>query len=258
MITWRLQDGVYELEMARDPLNEIGTYALERLETFLSEVAASDARVVLLSSSLRGGFSAGADLRELYANLVARSEAERLSGLRAFLDRVHAAFDRLDTLPLTVIGAVHGVCFGGGFELALCCDVIIADQTARFCFPELRLGIIPGFGGIPRLKREVGNAVVRDLLLSGRSMGAKRAHEAGIVSQVVAPGSALEVARGLAHQITKFDAEVTRTAKAFIKPLPRAELEAEKEHFLRLFQRPTVTEALRRFVEGQGIWSYLP
>ena len=63
---------------------------------------------------------------------------------------------------------MHGVCFGGGLELALLCDIIVADKMARFAFPELRLGLIPGFGGIPRLKRDVGNAFIRELLLTGR------------------------------------------------------------------------------------------
>ena len=83
----------------------------------------------------------------------------------------------IDAAPLTTIAAVHGVTFGGGFELALVCDLIIADKMARFCFPELRLGLIPGFGGIPRLKRDLGNAVVRDLLLTGRSFNATKAQQ---------------------------------------------------------------------------------
>ncbi len=83
----------------------------------------------------------------------------------------------IDASPLTTIAAVHGVTFGGGFELALVCDLIIADKMARFCFPELRLGLIPGFGGIPRLKRDLGNAVVRDLLLTGRSFNATKAQQ---------------------------------------------------------------------------------
>src|SRR5258708_20402096 len=88
--------------------------------------------------------------------------------------------------PLTTIAAVHGVCFGGGFELALACDLIVADKMARFCFPELRLGLIPGFGGIPRLKRDIGNAVVRDLLLTGRSINATKALAAGLASPLAA------------------------------------------------------------------------
>ena len=74
---------------------------------------------------------------------------------RHFIDRIHAVFNTIDACPLTTIAAVNGVVFGGGFELALVCDLIVADKTARFCFPELRLGLIPGFGGIPRLERDL-------------------------------------------------------------------------------------------------------
>src|SRR5260370_37088489 len=111
----------------------------------------------------------------------------------------------LDAAPLTTIAAVHGVSFGGGFELALVCDIIIADKRARFCFPELRLGLIPGYGGIPRLKRDLGNAVVRDLLLTGRSFNTTKAQQIGLVSQVVAEGEVLCAARATAMQIAKFD-----------------------------------------------------
>jgi len=126
----------------------------------------------------------------------------------------------IDAAPLTTIAAVHGVTFGGGLELALVCDLIIADKMARFCFPELRLGLIPGFGGIPRLKRDLGNAVVRDLLLTGRSFNAAKAQASGLVSQVVAEGEALRVARATAAQLGKFDRRTSSTAKEFISPSP--------------------------------------
>ena len=111
---------------------------------------------------------------------------EAAAGVRQFLQRIHAVMNKLDAAPLTTIAAVHGVTFGGGFELALISDLIIADKMARFCFPELRLGLVPGFGGIPRLKRDLGNAVVRDLLLTGRSFNAIKAQQIGLVSE---PGS---------------------------------------------------------------------
>src|SRR6202163_5148523 len=98
-------------------------------------------------------------------------------GVRDFLERIHRVLNLIDAAPLTTIAAVHGVTFGGGFELALVCDLIIADKMASFCFPELRLGLIPGFGGIPRLERDLGNAVVRDLLLSGRSFNTTNAQD---------------------------------------------------------------------------------
>ena len=104
---------------------------------------------------------------------------------------------------------------------------------ARFCFPELRLGLIPGFGGIPRLKRDLGNAVVRDLLLTGRSFNATKAQQVGLVSQVVAEGESLRAARGTAAQLGKFDRRTAIAAKKFIKPIPYDELAAGDRHLLR-------------------------
>jgi enoyl-CoA hydratase/carnithine racemase len=129
---------------------------------------------------------------------------------------------------------------------------------ARFCFPELRLGLIPGFGGIPRLKRDLGNGVVRDLLLTGRSMNATKAQTVGLVSQVVAEGDALRVARATAAQINKFDRGTASAAKAFIKPIPYEELRREIEIFCELFTRPAVEAGLRKFVENTGPLPYLP
>jgi len=164
----------------------------------------------------------------------------------------------LDTSPLTTIAAVHGVCFGGGFELALACDLIIADKTARFCFPELRLGLIPSFGGIPRLKRDLGNAVVRDLLLTGRSINATKALGVGLVSQVTSEGEALRVARSTAAQVKKFDRPTSAAAKRFIKPIPYEELRREIDVFCELFTRPVVEAGLRKFVESTDALPYLP
>ena len=160
--------------------------------------------------------------------------------------------------PLSTIAAVHGVTFGGGFELALTCDLMIADKMARFCFPELRLGLIPGFGGIPRLKRDLGNAVVRDLLLTGRSINATKAQAIGLVSQIVAEGDALHVARSTAAQLKKFDRKTAIAAKKFIKPIPSDELRHEIEIFCELFARPAVEAGLRKFVESKDALPYLP
>jgi enoyl-CoA hydratase/carnithine racemase len=194
----------------------------------------------------------------LYFKSQAVLPEERVAGVRQFLDRIHRVLDILDGSPLTTIAAVHGVTFGGGFELALVCDLIVADKMARFCFPELRLGLIPGFGGIPRLKRDLGNAIVRDLLLTGRSLNAARAHSVGLVSQLAAEGQALRVARSAAAQICKFDRATSVAAKRFIKPIPREELREEVDIFCDLFTRPAVEAGLRRFVESTDVQPYLP
>ena len=153
---------------------------------------------------------------------------------------------------------MHGVAFGGGFELALVCDLIIADKMARFCFPELRLGLIPGFGGIPRLKRDLGNSVVRDLLLTGRSFNVTKMQSVGLVSQVVAEGEVLKLARATAAQIGKFDRHTAIAAKQFIKPIPYEELRREIDIFCELFSRPSVEAGLRKFVESTDAQPYLP
>ncbi len=258
MIAWETRDGVAELTLAHRPANEIGTEVLDALERFLDAVEAQRPRAVLVRSGLDKGFCAGADLRELHAGIEGRDYDSYRPELARFLDRIHGVMDRLDTLPCTTVGAIHGLCFGGGFELALALDVLVADATARFCFPELRLGIIPGFGGIPRLKRELGNAVVRDLIMSGRSINAKKASALGLVSQVVGRGQALEVAREVAAQAARFAPEVQARAKGFIKDVPVEALREEKRIFLEMFQDPRVVEALGRFVRSDDPMPYLP
>ncbi len=258
--SWTLSEGVVELALHREPCNEMGTLGLEELERFVEALkgAQDEADAVIIHSTLSSGFSAGADLRELYSRMQGTTMEDRVAGVREFLERTHAAFNALDSSPLTTIAAVHGVTFGGGLELALVCDLIIADKTARFCFPELRLGLIPGFGGVPRLKRDLGNAVVRDILLTGRSINATKAQSVGLVSQVVVEGQALAVARATAAQVRKFDRETRITAKRFIKPIPYAELRQEIELFCQLLARPAVEEGLRKFVESTDALPYLP
>ena len=259
-LSWKAVDGTIELVLDRAPCNEIGSATLGELEQFVAalESLQENACALIISSARKEGFCAGADLRELYHGSQALPPAQRLGGVRDFLERIHRVMNALDAAPLTTIAAVHGVTFGGGFELALTCDLIVADKMARFCFPELRLGLIPGFGGIPRLKRDLGNAIVRDLLLTGRSINAAKAQSVGLVSQVTAEGGALRGARATAAQLNKFDRDTAIAAKRFIKPIPHEELRREIEIFCDLFTRPAVEAGLRKFVESTDALPYLP
>lgn len=285
-LSFDIADEILEVRLHHEPSNEIGTLMLGELERVAAATRIDGIRAMLISSEVRRGFCAGADLREFYRELKARPapsaarsylewadrRAPRVASrwardavtrwatrdIRAFLDRIHGVMNALDEAPFPTVGAVHGVCFGGGFELALTCDLLVADRTARFCFPELRLGLIPGFGGIPRLRRDVANSVIRDLLLSGRSLGAARAHELGLVSQLVAPGEHHRVARRLAEQAARFEPHVSHAAKRFAKPIPRAELEREKRIFCELCTSPVLEAALARFDRDEGPMPYLP
>jgi len=259
-ISWELTDGVVEVALRREPCNEIGAQSLEELEHLAASVPALEqkAHALLFYSKLGCGFCAGGDLRELYRGMQGMERQAALAGIRDFHQRIHHVMNTFDASPLTTIAAVHGIVFGGGLELALVCDLIIADKTARFCFPELRLGLIPGFGGIPRLKRDLGNAVVRDLVLTGRSFNVTKAQQIGLVSQVVAEGEALRVARGTAAQLGKFDRTTATAAKRFTKPIPYDELRQEIEIVCDLYARPAVQAALKKFVESPDAQPYLP
>ena len=259
-LSWQLKDGVIELALHREPCNEIGSLTTEELERFVAAHAelSREAHALIIFSTMKSGFSAGADLRELYQLIQQMGKAEVAKGVRSYLERIHNVMNTIDASPLTTIAAVHGVTFGGGFELALTCDLIIADKTARFCFPELRLGLIPGFGGIPRLKRDLGNGVVRDLLLTGRSFNSTKAQRIGLVSQVVSEGEALRAARATAAQIAKFDRGTAMAAKKFIKPIPHDELRQEIDIFCELFARPEVEAGLKKFVASTDAQPYLP
>src|ERR1700688_2512131 len=259
-LRWTWNDGVLELTLDREPANEIGTATLAELEKFVEtfDAVAPETSVCIISSARKHGFSAGADLRELYEGAACLDGTERLGGVRQLLERIHAVLNTIDAAPFVTSAAVHGICFGGVLELALACDIIVADKMARFAFPELRLGLIPGFCGIPRLKRDLGNAFVRDLLFTGRSVNATRAQAVGLVSQLAAEGEALRIARSTAAQITKFDAVTRTAAKKFIKPIPHDELRREIDLFCELFARPAVMAALKKFVESTDAMPYLP
>jgi enoyl-CoA hydratase len=259
-LRWEWRDGVVELTLDREPLNEIGTLLLGELEEFVGAFKdlAPSTSACIIASARTGGFCAGADLKELYYAGLPMPLKEREGRAREFLKRVHKVLNAIDAAPFVTFAAVHGLCMGGGLELALVCDQIVADKMARFGFPELRLGLIPGFGGIPRLRRDVGNSFIRDLLFTGRTVKAERAHQVGLVSHLAGEGHALQVARSMAQQVTKFEAETRIAAKEFAKPIPYQELEKEIDLFCELFSRPLVMESLRRFVETDDPMKHLP
>src|SRR6266702_5471168 len=259
-LRWEWSEGVIELTLDHAPANEIGTAMLAELEKFVAafDAMAPETSVCIIASARKSVFSAGGDLRELYATAAAVPAKERPAGVRAFLERIHAVLNAFDAASFVTIAAVHGACLGGGLELALACDMIIADKMARFAFPELRLGFIPGFGGVPRLKRDLGNAVVRDLLFTGRTLNASRAHALGLVAQLAGEGEALRIARSTAAQVSKYDPVARAAAKEFMKPVPREELQEEIDIFCELFTRPEVMAFLKKFVEDSGPMPYLP
>ncbi|RIA92461.1 ClpP/crotonase-like domain-containing protein [Glomus cerebriforme] len=153
----------------------------------------SDVRVVLLRSLVDRTFCSGADLKER----IHMTEIE----IKEYLHNLRRAFRDLETLPVPTIAVIDGVCFGGGLELALCCDMRVAGGHAKIGLPEAKLGIIPGSGGTQRLPRAIGVAKAKELIFTGRILSAQGALEDGIVNYATMEGSSMVIAMNIARQI---------------------------------------------------------
>ncbi len=168
-------------------------------------------------------------------------------------DYITRNWERLRAIRKPVIAAVAGFALGGGCELAMMCDIILAAEGARFGQPEIKLGIIPGAGGTQRLPRAVGKAKAMDLVLTGRMMDAQEAERAGLVSRVVAPDKLLDEALAVAAQIAEFSLPSVMMAKeavnrAYEAPLAEGVL-FERRLFHALFGTEDQKEGMAAFIE---------
>lgn len=178
-------------------LNAMDSVAHLALSDALDDLAADDGvRVVILTGAGDRAFSAGRDLKELAGGPDAEDEAVIAARWRG----VVRLTDRLE-YPKPLIAKVRGIAFGGGFELALACDVIVASADARFALPEARRGLIPSAGGVHRLPRQMPARTAMGLMLSGRSIDAARAYALGLVNEVAAPEALDDVAAAWAADI---------------------------------------------------------
>src|SRR3954454_5530572 len=177
-------DHVAEVVLARaDSLNAISTALARELVDVTRQLAAdADCRAVVLSASGDRAFCVGADLKERNA----MTDEELLAQRVVF----RAAFGGVLSLPQPVVAAVHGFALGGGCELALSCDVVVADETATLGLPEVSIGLVPGGGGTQLALRRLGPGRAADVVLTGRRIAAAEAYDLGLVDRLVPAGSA--------------------------------------------------------------------
>jgi enoyl-CoA hydratase len=239
------RDGAIAVVLLNRPeqLNALSDELMEELVAALESLDRdAAARCIVLGGSERA-FAAGADIGQL-------AEA---SSIDLYYERRVERWDAIRALWTPLVAAVSGFCLGGGCELAMSCDLIIASETARFGQPETGLGIIPGAGGTQRLTRAVGKAVAMDVILSGRFLSADEALRAGLVSRVVAREAWLEEAKRVARDIAAKGPVATRLAKeavdrAFEGPLALG-LEYERRLLYLAFASEDAKEGLTAFVE---------
>jgi enoyl-CoA hydratase len=210
---------------------------LERLDTD------ADCRAIVLTGNGTRAFAAGADIRELV----------RQTPTSLLVENRFAVWDRIGAVRTPLIAAVRGFALGGGCELAMSCDIIIAGEDASFGQPEINLGVMPGAGGTQRLTRAIGKARAMELVLTGRTVDAAEAERMGLVTRVVASDETLDAALELAGRIAAKAPVAVLAAKEAIKladELPlSAGLQHERRAFYLLFASDDQREGMAAFVE---------
>ena len=228
-----------------DKLNALNQDLRQRIKDALHDLADDpDIKVAIIHGQGEKAFIAGADVSE-FASRTAAEQRELYQHPRVY--DVAAAF------PKPLIAAIHGFCVGGGCELALACDVRVADRTARFSQAEIRLGLIPGAGGTQRLARLVGAGQAMRIALTGDFIDAEEAFRIGLVEFLVDDGQHVEKARELAGRMARWSPMALRLVKQSVRaaletPLS-AGLELERELFLSAFASEDGREGVQAFVE---------
>jgi enoyl-CoA hydratase len=224
-------------------LNSLSGELMGAVVAALQELDADpEIRAIVLGGGERA-FAAGADIAELAAGTpVSLYENRRID-----------QWDKIRDLRTPVVAAVSGFCLGGGCELAMLCDLIVASETAKFGQPEINLGVLPGAGGTQRLTRAVGKAIAMDMILTGRMLGAREAIGLGLVARVVAREAWLDEAKRAAREIAAKGPIAVRLAKeaidqAFEAPL-RVGVEFERRAFYLARASEDATEGLTAFIE---------
>jgi enoyl-CoA hydratase len=205
--------------------------AEEVLEALKAFDADSRVGAIVIAGSPRA-FAAGADIAEM---------AEK-SFTDFYMDDFLASWDQVRLIGKPIIAAVSGFALGGGCELALLCDFIIASDDAQFGQPEIKLGILPGIGGSQRLTRAVGKSLAMDMVLTGRSINAAEAKAAGLVARVVAPADLLQTALEAAHTIAAYNAPAVKMAKQAVNQAFESSLAEGLRNERLLFQAAFATE----------------
>ena len=229
-----------------EAMNALDLEHLEALRERLAELAAdAEARVVVLTGAGEKAFVAGADIKYM--------QGLDVLGARRWGELGHECGNLLETMPKPTIAALNGFALGGGCELALACDLRLASANARLGQPEINLGVLPGWGGSLRLARATTLGFAKELVLTGRQIGAEEALERGLVNAVHEPGElmdkTLELCRTLAAKSPLALAYAKEAVNLALQGDHRANLATEARLFAMLFATEDQTEGMAAFAE---------
>lgn len=222
--------------------NSIDTALMIELDRLLTKIEETSIRAVVFSGAEDTYFIGGADGIEM----MQCSPAEA----KAFSVRIQKLFDRMEASPLILVAAINGLCFGGGFEFALACDLRVASENARIGLPEVKVGIIPGGGGTQRLPRLVGVGQAMEMILSGKLYPGTEARERGLIHNVVAPeklfSEVTEILQTLLRNPQHALSQAKRSVRAAQNQSLADGLEAESDAFSRCFMQDYFVKLMRR------------
>lgn len=246
LLTVDVADRVAVLTLNRpDRLNALGTAVVDRLDAVLDTLRGDPAVRALVVAGAGRGFCAGADLAEIESLRTAYE-------FRAFVGRLTEVFGRLQAFAKPSVVAIHGFALGGGLELALACDLRVAERGAKLGLPEMRLGVLPGAGGTQRLPRLVPPGIAKQMILTGEPIDAERAHAVGLVNELAEPGQALTVAKALAGVLAAGAPLALAAGKELVDRIAAdldGDIAAERETVAVMFTSEDRVEGLRAFRE---------
>jgi enoyl-CoA hydratase len=226
-------------------MNAISLELLDRIDEHLDAVAAEPEIGAVVITGSGKAFTAGADVGHMRG-------ATPLEA-RAFAQRGHALTGRIEEFPKPVIAAVNGYALGGGCELALACDMRLAAESAQFGLPELKLGIMPGWGGTQRLARLTGPSYAKELIFTGRMVSGREAYERGLANQLHSDGALLDAAIGLADEISSRPPAALAAAKDLVNRALDGDrsgnLAREVDSFALAFTTEDAREGIEAFFE---------
>ncbi len=244
---YEIKDRIGIVTIDHPPMNALDMPTREAIEEVFKELEdrREEVRVVILKGAGEKAFAAGADIKT-FLELTPESAKKRLS-------RSHQIYARIENFQWPVLAALHGFCLGGGLELALCCDMRIAEETSKLGFPEVNLSVFPGNGGIWRSLFHLPLGRLKELVFTGEMISAQEAHQLGLIERVVPKGKLMEVALQIATKIIEKGPLAIASAKKVINQVRELSLqeglELESSLWASLTSTEDMKEGVRAFIE---------
>jgi enoyl-CoA hydratase len=246
-VNWVEENGIALVTLSNGPLNVLNGGVTADLAECADEIRGeSSVRVVVITGAGERAFSAGGDIKG-FPGVLQSADAKQ------FWRRNRIAMENFASLPQPIIAAINGLAYGGGFELTLVCDLRVADRSAKFCLPEIKIGLFPDGGATQRLPRLVGASRAKELMFLGEPITAEEAFRIGLVDRLVPAGQAMRAALELAGRLAQMPVAALRSIKRAVDEgygmNLQEGLQLESELFDEVFQSVDAKEGIKAFVE---------